>query len=228
MARPLELDTHCPANKAAELIGDAWTLQILRSMMFGATRYSDLQQAIPRISPAVLSGRLKTMAEKGLIVRREATGGRSVSYRLTASGRELRPVIRYMANWGLRWASRNIKERDVDIGALMWDLHRSLRVRELPDCETVIEITLRGVPRFSRWWITAKGHRVGLWPDNPGKDVDIYLACTLGDLIALWQGRVGVREALSAERLTMVGRSDLTRTIDNWFPVSPVASDQEA
>ncbi len=226
MPRNIELDTHCPANKAAELIGDGWTLQILRSMMFGASRYGELQQAIPRISPAVLSGRLKAMTEKGLIVRREAAGGRGATYRLTASGRELRPVITYLAKWGLRWSSRNIKARDVDIGALMWDVHRSLKVRELPDGETVIAFTLTGVEQYDKWWMTAKGRRVGLWPDNPGKDVDVYLTCSLGDLVAIWQGRLGLREALSTERLVMVGRADLTRTIDNWFPVSPIASGQ--
>lgn len=48
----------------------------------------------------------------------------------------------------------------------------------------------------------------------------------MSDLIAIWQGQLRVREALSAERLTMVGVSHLMRTIDNWFPVSPVARDE--
>lgn len=220
LGQQIEIDTHCPANKAAELIGDSWTLQILRSMMLGATRFSDLQHSIPRISPAVLSGRLKTMADKGLIVRRE-NGGRSATYRLTASGRDLRPIIRLLSSWGMRWAARNVKDPNFDIGALMWDLHRSLRVRELPDGQNVIAITIPDLERYSKWWIVAKGRRVGLWDDDPGIDVHIYLTCKLPDLVALWQGRQTVREAIAANKLIMVGEPDLTRTIDNWFPVSP-------
>ncbi len=224
MAQSIEHDTHCPANKAAELIGDRWTLQILRSMLLGATRYSDLQQSIPLISPAVLSGRLKTMAEKGLIVRRETGGGRSASYRLTASGRELRPVIKFLSSWGLKWAARNIKEPNFDVGALMWDLHRSLRVKELPDGETVIAITLSDAEQYRKWWIVAKRRKVGLWPQDPGKDVDVYLTCRLPDLVDLWQGQLGVRKAIAQDKLIVVGPEDLTRTIDNWFPVSPTVA----
>ncbi len=227
MAQKPVQDTHCPANKAAELIGDNWTLQILRSMMLGATRYSDLQQSIPRISPAVLSTRLKSMAEKGLIVRREGSGATSASYRLTASGRELRPVIRFLSSWGLKWASRNVKEAHYDVGALMWDLHKSLRTRELPDGETVIALTLSDAQKFPKWWLVASGRRVGLWSNDPGKDVDIYLTCALLDLVAIWQGKLEVREAIASERMLVVGSGDLTTTIDNWFPISPTLTLRE-
>lgn len=227
MSDKVEIETHCLANKAAELIGDAWTLQIVRSMMLGATRFGDLQQSIPRISPAVLSGRLKTMAEHGLIVRREGSA-RSATYRLTASGRELRPIIRFLSTWGMRWATRNIKDGKFDVAALMWDMHRALRVRELPDGETVIAITLPEVERHPKWWMTARGRRVGLWSDDPGKDVDIYLTCSVPDLVALWQGQFSVREALAEDRLIAVGASDLVNTIDHWFPVSPTLVMEDA
>ena len=100
-----ELASHCPATKAADLLGDKWTLLILRAMVLGATRYSEFSGAIPRISPSVLSGRLKSMCDNGLVIKRGGAG-QQASYRLTPSGRECEPMIAMLAVWGLKWAER--------------------------------------------------------------------------------------------------------------------------
>jgi len=223
MPSTVETQTHCPANKAADIIGDRWVLQILRAMMMGATRYSDLQQAVPRISPTVLSARLKQLVEQGLIVRRETGGQKAASYRLTPSGRELRPIIKYMATWGLRWASRNIREDNVNVGALMWDVHKTLRTRELPDGETVLSITLTDVEQFPKWWIVANGRTVDLCSESPGKDVDVYLSCSLNVLIDIWQCQTSIGLQMEEGALVVDGPADLVQTIDNWFPLSPIA-----
>jgi len=225
MAAEPEFDTHCPANKAADILGDRWVLQIVRAMIFGATRYSDLQQAVPRISPTVLSSRLKQLVEHGIIVRREGAGPKSASYRLTPSGREIKPMLKFMAVWGLKWSSRNIKEDSVDIGALMWDIQKTLRFRELPDGESVIAFTLPDAARWSKWWIVTSGHKVDLCSDNPGKDVDIYITCPIETLIDIWQCQTDVRDAIASGDLIVDGSTDLVTTIDNWFPISPVAQE---
>lgn len=223
MAAEPELDTHCPANKAADILGDRWVLQIVRAMIFGATRYSDLQQAVPRISPTVLSTRLKQLVEDGIIVRREGAGPKAASYRLTPSGRELKPMLKFMAAWGLKWSGRNIKEDSVDIGALMWDVQKTLRFNELPDGENVIAITLPNARRWSKWWIVANGRAIDLCSDSPGKDVDIYVTCPIQTLIDIWQCQIAIRDAMASGDLVVDGSSDLVTTIDNWFPISPVA-----
>lgn len=218
-----EIETHCPANKAADLIGDKWVLQIVRALMMGARRFSDLTEAVPRISPAVLSARLKAMGEQGLIVKRQPSGPKSANYRLTASGRELRPIIEQLAVWGMRWAARNVRERDIDIGAMMWDVHKSLRTSELPDGETVISIALRDVEKFKSWWLVANGRKVDLCSDNPGKDVDIYLSCEIGDLLGVWRGELSARQLVADGAMTADGPSDLIGTLDHWMPLSPMA-----
>lgn len=223
MAQRVEPDTHCPANKAADLIGDKWVLKIVRAMLLGARRYRDLEQAVPRISPAVLSARLKLLCEQGIVVRREIAGVQGPTYRLTPSGRELQPIVEQLATWGMNWAARNVREADVDIGALMWDVHRSLRVGELPDGETVIRVALTDAERFPAWWIVANGHAVDLCSDDPGKEVDVWLSCTLGELIALWRGERAVGNALDDGTLIADGPRDLIESIARWFPLSPMA-----
>ncbi|WP_338245421.1 winged helix-turn-helix transcriptional regulator [Aurantiacibacter hainanensis] len=220
----LDPETHCPATKASELIRDKWVLQIIRTMMMGARRYGDLTDAIPRISPAVLSARLKTMAEQGLIVKRQTSGLKSATYRLTPSGRELRPIIEHLAVWGLKWAARNVRDRNIDIGAMMWDIHKTLRTRELPDGETVISIALRDAENFKSWWLVANGRKVDLCSDNPGKDVTIYLSCEIGGLLRIWRGDVLAQEMIENGEMVVDGPSDLITTLDRWMPLSPLAT----
>ena len=67
----------CPATKATEVIGDKWTLLILRELFFGASRFNGFQNAFPRMSPTILSKRLKKLEADGLIIRKTGPGGKT-------------------------------------------------------------------------------------------------------------------------------------------------------
>lgn len=99
----------CPALKAADVVGDKWILLILREMFLGSTRYGEFERAIPRISPSVLSGRLKQMETTGLIIKRAGKGGKGKTYRLTRAGKELAPIVDHLSRWGLRWLNAKWK-----------------------------------------------------------------------------------------------------------------------
>ena len=64
-----EYGQFCPVAKASDIIGERWTVLILRELLLGTTRYNDFQRALSRISPTLLSKRLKMLEEKGLVVR---------------------------------------------------------------------------------------------------------------------------------------------------------------
>lgn len=217
-----ELKSHCPATKAAELLGDKWTLLIIRAMMVGARRYSDFSAAIPKISPSVLSGRLKSLCDNGLIIKRGGAG-QQATYRLTPSGRECEPMIGMLAVWGLKWAERHTRVDQLDVGATMWDLHQSIDTSELPDGENVIAITLTDLDEHNRWWIAADRREVDLCDSDPGKDVDLYMRSDLQTLIDVWMGEREIRQALREEDIIVTGERPIADTIDRWFPLSPVA-----
>ena len=212
----------CPAVKAADMIGDRWVLLIMREFLLGATRYKNFQRALPRISPTVLSNRLKQMEANGLIIKK-TSAGQNTEYHLTRCGRELAPLIDQMSKWGLRWARRKIRDEDLDAGSFMWDFHRSVKSDELPDGETVISVTLADVETHPRWWLIAQEGDIDLCTDDPGKEVDIYLHAELADIASIWMGDVCVREALSQDRLKATGSQHLMRTISSWFPQSRYA-----
>jgi len=219
--------SHCPANKAAELLGDKWTLLIIRAMLLGATRYSDLTAAIPSISPSVLSGRLKQLDQNGLIVKKGGSG-QQASYHLTPSGRECRPLIYFLGRWGLKWAQRNIRSEDIDVAGAMWDLHRTLNTRELPDGETVFSFKLTDLQEHNRWWFIVQGDEVDLCDKDPGKDVDLYIHAPLERLVALWMGETSVEQERDEDNLSMTGDAQLVRTASLWFPMSPMIADERA
>lgn len=210
----------CPAAKAADIIGDRWVLLLLRELMTGASRYKDFQNALPRISPTVLSNRLKQMEANGLLIKKSAPGEKATEYLLTKCGRELAPVLDRMTKWGLRWARRRIAEEDLDAGCFMWDFHRTLKTDELPDGETVFSVNLTDIKDHSKWWLIVQAGTVDLCTEDPGKEVDLYLAGELPGFVEVWMGDVSAQQAIQNDIILVTGSQHLTKTANAWFPQS--------
>ncbi len=212
----------CPAMASADILGDKWTLLLLREMFLGTTRFGGFQKAIPRMSPSILSKRLKTLEAAEIIIRKSAPTSQTADYKLTRSGRELGPIVENMAIWGMRWRKRSIAAQDCDVGGFMWDFHRTLNTQGLPDGETVILVQISDRTDLNTWWVIANGDSVDLCPTDPGHDVDVYLTATLANLVALWLGDVGVREAVEAQTIFLDGPRHLTNTAQDWMAYSPL------
>src|SRR3954449_1520123 len=92
---------YCPIARALDVLGERWTLLILRELALGDQRFTDLRRRVAGIPPNVLSARLKTLVEEGLVVTRELPppAARTV-YSLTGRGRDAMPVLRALARWG--------------------------------------------------------------------------------------------------------------------------------
>src|SRR4051812_27792846 len=91
----------CPVAMAAEILCTRWTVVLLRELVAGSTRFNDLRRGVPRMSPALLSKRLKDLETAGIVTRSRVTGEPGVfEYKLTESGRELGPVIEAVGVWG--------------------------------------------------------------------------------------------------------------------------------
>ncbi len=207
---------------SADLLGDKWTLLLLREMFLGTTRFGRFQKAIPRISPSILSKRLKTLEAAEIIIRKAAPAGQATEYKLTRSGRELGPIIENMAVWGMRWRKRSIAAQDCDVGGFMWDFHRTLNTESLPDGETVILVQISDRADLNSWWVIANGDVVDLCAEDPGHEVDVYLTATLANLITLWLGDVGVKLAVDDKTIYLDGSRHLINTAQDWMAQSPL------
>lgn len=93
-------------HKAVELIGRRWSGAIVREMMAGATRFTDLMHAIPDLSERMLCARLRTLEEEGIVQRRVIGMPMRVEYHLTEKGRDLQSVFAAVGQWASRWVER--------------------------------------------------------------------------------------------------------------------------
>ncbi len=90
----------CPIAKATEILGERWTFLIIRELVMGGRRFNELQRGLGDISPALLTARLKSLEQQGMVARRKASGQRSYEYFPTKACEELAPVLVALGNWG--------------------------------------------------------------------------------------------------------------------------------
>ena len=133
----------CPVAKAMELLDERWTMLVVRELLLGSRHFNDLRRGVPKMSPALLSKRLKSLARAGVVERGEIDG--RTTYSLTECGKELADVVEALGAWGVRWIGE-LGEEDLDPHLLMWDMRRTIPVD-----------TWRGHAR--RWRSTSTGWR---------------------------------------------------------------------
>lgn len=94
----------CPVACALDLLGDRWTLLVVRDLLLGRTRFKEFAAAPEAIPTNVLSDRLQRLVEAGVVVQSPAAeGGKHLAYHLTPKGEALRPVLLALKQWGLAW-----------------------------------------------------------------------------------------------------------------------------
>jgi len=90
----------CSIARALDLLGERWTLLVVRELLCGSRRFGEIQRGIPRISRTMLSARLRELTDAGAIESRDGAAG--PEYELTAAGHELADALRLLAEWGGR------------------------------------------------------------------------------------------------------------------------------
>jgi len=219
----MEYGQFCPIAKASEIIGEKWTILIIRELLMGGSRFNELQHGLSLISPTILSRRLESLIEYGLVVKKRIPGQRGFQYLPTESCRELLPVIRSLADWGMCWARSNLREQDYDVELLMLYLKRSIVPEKLVGKETVIHFHFTDIRSHSRWWIVVKRDEVDLCVSDPGKDVDVWFTTSVKTMVNIWMGESTYRQAIRNGSLKLVGNSALTRSVTDWMRNSEYA-----
>jgi DNA-binding HxlR family transcriptional regulator len=207
----------CPVSKAAEVLFEKWTILILRELLMGTTRFNDFQRAISRISPTLLTKRLKYLEEKGVIVRKQVSGQRGYEYRLTPAGKELEPLMENIAVWGMRWARGRMSDDELDVELLMWEIQRRIQTKNLPDGETVICFVFTDLEKHQSWWVWVNGDEVDLCTEDPGKDVDLYISTDVRTMAEIWQGDIDLKKALTDKAIKVHGNRKLIIAMPDWI-----------
>ena len=211
----------CPVAKAMELLDERWTLLVVRELMMGSRHFNELRRGVPRMSPALLSKRLRTLQQAGVIERRDHAG-RAV-YSLTAAGADLRPVVEALGQWGARWIPE-VGDEDLDPHLLMWDIHRNLDLEAIPDGRTVLHFQFPGIPRPSAWWwLVIDDDGVDVCDVDPGHPVTVTVTTPLRTMIDLWRGELSWAEA-TRRGLRLHGPEWARRALRRWLRLSIFAA----
>jgi DNA-binding HxlR family transcriptional regulator len=216
----MEFGQFCPIAKATEVIGEKWTVLIIREALMGSTRYSEFQRGLSLISPTMLAKRLDSLVAHGLLLKRKIPTQRGYEYFPTKSCKELLPIIRSLGDWGMRWARSNLTEKDYDVELLMLYLQRSIVPENLPGEESVIRFKFTDIQDMSEWWLLVTGDQVDVCIKDPGKDVDVHFTSSMKTMADIWMGDTTYRAAKASGALKVVGHSTLTRNIAAWMNLS--------
>jgi len=215
----------CPIAKACEALGERWTMLLIRELLCGSRRYNDFKRGLPLISPTMLSQRLSTLLERGLIERRRSNDQKSWEYHLTQAGRELEPIVMGLGEWGARWVRSQMSKNDLSVELLMWDMRRTINVSALPQRRIVLHFEFKDLDKkFNNWWMLAENNVIDLCIDDPGFDSDVTFVSDLRTMTQLWLGDTTLSEARSSGKLDVSGSSTLTRNIPKWLVFSGFSS----
>lgn len=207
----------CPISKAVEILGDKWTLLIVRELLMGGRRYSELQRGLSQISPTILSKRLDSLSRYGLVLKKKIPNQKGYEYFPTKSCSELLPIIKSLGDWGMRWAKSNLTEKDYDVELLMLYLQRSVNPDNLVGDETVIRFKFTDIKEFPDWWMVVEDNKVDLCTNDPGKDVDVYFTTTVKTMVDVWMGWSTYRKAIAQDELKLVGPKALINNVSAWM-----------
>ncbi|MCF2514624.1 winged helix-turn-helix transcriptional regulator [Sphingomonas sp. G124] len=214
----------CPIAKATEILGERWTILIVRELLMGGRRFTDLQSGLGDISPALLTTRLRSLEQQGLVSRRRISGQRGYEYFPTAACEALLPIVVSLGEWGLTWARHMLNDDDFDIDFLMFYLGRSVDPERLPGGATVIQFKFTDLKEQRDWWLLIEGEDVQICINRPSRDVDVFFTTTVRTMHDVWMGDRTYREAIDADDLVIEGEPALTRNVSRWLRPSVFVS----
>lgn len=199
----------CAAARALDVLGERWTLLIVRELLLGASTFTDLRRGLPRIPRATLSARLRTLRAAGIV---------SDGYQLTEAGAALAPVLRELARWAVSAESAALTEDDLDTAALTWDMQRRIDTSALPERTVVlaIEFTDRIAPA-SRYWLHLSRTDVNLCRQDTGAPVDVWLTAPTLAATRWWLGEQSWAQLLRQPGVRVHGDRALQRQMHRWF-----------
>jgi DNA-binding HxlR family transcriptional regulator len=212
---------YCPIAKGSEILGDRWTLLIVREMLGGASGFNELQRGLPGISRSVLADRLRSLERAEIIERRTGPKGRTLDYRLTLAGRDLEAVVQAIGEWGVTWAFTDPRPEELDPDLLIVWMARHVDREQLPPNRTVVQFDFRDPAK--RYWMVLEPSDVSVCLQHPGFDVDLAVTVDTATLYRVYLGRAKLGDAIRAGKLTISGPQALQRAFGRWFAWSSFA-----
>lgn len=214
---------YCPVAKALEILGDRWTLLMVRDLLTGTRHFNDLERGLPGISRALLAERLRRLQRMGLVEKvRRPNDRRCTAYYLTDAGEELKMVIDSLLEWGARWAFEEPDEDELDPLLLMWWIRNNVRVKQLPSQRVVVRFDFTGAKEES-FWLVLTMEDVSICLTDPGFELNVLVTADLAAFFQIWLGRLSLSDARKSGQVTIDAIPALVKAFPTWFAYSAAA-----
>lgn len=213
---------YCPTARAVEILGDRWTLLIVRDLIGGAQHFNQLERGLPGISRALLADRLRRLQRAGVVQRYGDPKHRKTHYELTQAGEELSPVVASLTHWGARWAFGDPEPEELNPVLLLWWMRDRVNADQIPEEQVVVEFMFREV-RPNRYWLVLNPADVSVCLKHPGFEIDMLVTADLAALYQVWVGRIDFADALRENRIDIDAVPALIRAFPRWFALSLAA-----
>lgn len=205
-------DQYCSAARALDAVGDRWTLLIVRELLAGPRRYTDLHADLPGVSTDVLASRLKDMERDGLATRRRLPPpGAAHVYELTARGRALLPVLQALGRWG---GAALGERRPTDAVRAHWFALPLLRHLEETAGGTAGLVEVRLDEGVFHLCAGAADGEDPVYGDGPApREPDARLVMDTATCTALTRGETDLAAAVRAGRATVTGEGAVAKAL---------------
>lgn len=199
---PRSYEQYCPLARALDVIGDRWTLLLLRELFFAPKRFTDLQQRLAGMAPNLLTTRLRELESAGLVRRRRLQPpAASHVYELTENARGLQTALLELSRWGVQFLG---SPREDEAFQLEWLLPA---MEELADRDAArgVQETYEFRIDGAAFWVRVDDGDVKVRPGHAPDEVDLVIESDVATLIGLGFGTMSGKEAKASGRHRVVG-----------------------
>jgi len=215
----------CPVAMTSQILTARWTPLILRELLCGSTRFSDLRKGLPRLSQSLLTRRLDELSDSNIITKKPISSG-GYEYQLTKVGEKLRPIIEMMGIWGAENLMHNLTKNERDPDLLFWDIRRTVDTSKInTNKRFVAQFDVSGLTRSKRFrWLVSNNGETDLCYRDPGYEVNLMVYASLKTLVDVWIGEQTLNHAISNSEISLEGSSANKALFKKWFVLSPFAN----
>lgn len=208
---------YCPVSLGTRLMGDRWSLLIVRELLVGTNRFNAIHRRLPGISRTLLASRLRYLAGIGVIEpRAEGQPGARAEYTLTAAGIALRPVLEALGTWTTHWQVPSVDPSRLNAEAVLWHLYRGLDRGAMPSQDLTIGFSF-SPRRSTTGWIYVSKTESGACMGFPERETDMTVFLEPDVFGDLWWGERTCAEAIKAGDVGFEGPRDLVSCYPTWF-----------
>lgn len=213
---------YCPISRAMDLLGERWTLLVIRELLMGSSRFNELQRGLSKMSPSLLTKRLRELEDANVIFKKKINGQKGYEYFLTSSGKALESIVMALGQWGLDWMEQQFSEDELDLEYLMQNIARQLEATSPSNSQTVLKFYFSDATEFKDWWLVMDSNKIDLCTKDPGNEPDAYITTTSRCMIDIWMLNHSWKHALTQGDIKLSGTPSVCKQLPDWIGSSNI------